>query len=51
MALEATELTELCLRLQEESNKSKFYSYRNRISVLIIRHITFRVVACQPFSK
>ena len=46
----ALEATDLCLRLLEESNKSKFYSYSVRNSVLIISHITFQDCRVHIFS-
>ena len=33
---------DVCLRVLKESNKSRFYSYSVRNSLLIISHITFR---------
>ena len=47
----ALETTDLCLRLLEESNKSKFYSYSVRNSVLIISHITFQDCRVHIFSN
>ena len=52
----AQEAMDLCLRVQKESNKSKFDSYSVGNSVLIISHITFRfcrlhIFLRQPFSK
>ena len=38
----AQEAMDVCLWVLEESNKSRFYSYSLRNSVLIISHITFR---------
>ena len=38
----AVEAVDVCLRVLKESNKSRFYSYSVRNSVLIISHITFR---------
>ena len=39
----------VCLRVLKEINKSRFHSYSVRNSVLIISHITFRIVACTVF--
>ena len=36
------EAVDVCLRVLKESNKSRFYSYSVRNSLLIISHITFR---------
>ena len=41
---------DVCLRVLKESNKSRFDSYSVKNSVLIISHITFRIVACTFFS-
>ena len=38
----AGEAVDVCLRVLKESNKSRFYSYSVRNSLLIISHITFR---------
>ena len=38
----AVEAVDVCLRVLKESNKSRFYSYSVRNSLLIISHITFR---------
>ena len=46
---------DLCLRVQKESNKSKFDSYSVRNSVLIITHITVRFcrvhIFCDNLSR
>ena len=46
----AQEAMDVCLRVLEESNKSRFYSYSLRNSVLIISHITFRDCRLRIFS-
>ena len=38
----AGEAVDVCLRVLKESNKSRFYSYSVRNSLLIISHIAFR---------
>ena len=38
----AGEAVDVCLRVLKESNKSRFYSYSVRNSLLLISHITFR---------
>ena len=45
----ARETMDVCLRMLEESSKSRSDSYSVRNSVLIISHITFRIVACTFF--
>ena len=51
----AQEAMDLCLRVQKESNKSKFDSYSVRNSVLIITHITVRFcrvhIFCDNLSR
>ena len=44
------EAMDVCLRVQKESNKSRFDSYSVRNSVLIIFHITFRDCRVHIFS-
>ena len=46
----AREATDICLRVLKESNKSMFYSYIVRNSVLIISHITLRDCRVHIFS-
>ena len=49
MAWEALDVS--LRKMLKESKKSRFDSYSARNSVLIISHITFRVVACTFFIK
>ena len=46
----AREAMDVCLRVLEESNKSRFDSYSVRKSALIISHITFRDCRVHSFS-
>ena len=46
----AREAMDVCLRVLNESNKSRFDSYSIRNSVLSISHITFRDCRVHSFS-
>ena len=45
----AREAMEVCLRVLKKSSKSRFDGYSVRSSVLIISHISFKIVACTIF--